>query len=268
MAWVHRSVAYIVKWCSNYPYTCATFTHTDEAVETTRGLIKELENEFHTIVLRAPEDMKENEVDAGQLRLSLVNLPVDLKNKLDYFKKEIKDNVIAATSVDDIFLNISDYWDYLNYFLLEHIIDHHASEKVREIMGKYVKKIRSFRRKTNLHIFSKAHERIPRKVDKKLRQMVTEHDMDWATATLEDIDKFRNDINSELFLSNFALLIYKVTHGSVEIIWLVPESLVAHIQKSIKPSSPFMQNHNVTKFTIDGIIVYDNTTGDSLFICT
>ena len=251
-------------WSSNYAYIRATFTHTDEAVETTRGLIKELENEFHTIVLTAHEDMKENEVDAGQLRLSLVNLPVDLKNKLDYFKKEIKDNLIAATSVDDIFFNISDYWDFLNYFLLEHIIDQHASEKVREIMAKYVEKIRVFRRKTNLQIFSKAHERIPRKVDKQLRQMITEHKIDCATATLEDIDNFRNDINNERSLSNFALLVFSVTCGSVEITWLVPESLVAHIQKSIKPSSPFMRNHNVTKLTIDGMVVYNNATGEIL----
>ena len=201
--------------------------------------------------------MKENEVDAGQLRLSLVNLPVDLGNKLEYSKKEIRDSLTAATPVDDIFVNISDHWDFLNYFLLEHIIDQHASEKVKEKMAKYVGKIRYFRRTTNLLMFSKAHERIPGKVDKQFRQMVTEHDMDWATATLEDIDKFRNDINSELSLSKFALYIYKVTCGSVGITWLVPESLVPLIQKSIMPSSRFLQNHHVIKFTIDGMIVYD-----------
>jgi len=240
----------------------ATFTHTDVAVETTRGLIKELESEFITIVLMAHEDMKKNEVDAGQLRLSFVNLPVDLDNKFDYFKKEIKNNLIAATSVDDIFFTISDYWDFLNYFLLEHIIDQHASANVREKMAKYVQNIRDFGRKTKLQIFSKAHERIPREVDKQFRQMVTEHDMDWATATLEDIDKFRNDKNSELSLSKFALHIYKVTRGSVEITWLVPQSLVAHIRKSINRSSPFLRNHNVTKLTIDGVIVYNNAAGD------
>ena len=36
---------------------------------------------------------------------------------------------------------------------------------------------------------------------------------------------------------------------------------MALIQKSIKPSSPSMRNHNVTKLTIDGRIVYDNATG-------
>ena len=213
--------------------------------------------------------MKENEVDTGKLRVSLVNLPVDLKREFSYFKKEMKNNLIAATSVDDIFFIISDYWDYLNYSLLEHIIDHHASVRVREKMVKYMEKLGGFRRKTCLEIFSKAHKRIPTSVDKQFRQMVTKHDMDWATATLEDIDKFRNDINNELSLSNFALLVYSVTRGSVEITWLVPESLVAHIWKSIKPSSPFMRNHNVTKLTIDGRIVYNNTTGDfdHLHVC-
>ena len=211
--------------------------------------------------------MEENEVEFSHLRLSVVNLPGDLKSELNYFRKEIRDNMLAAKSVDEIFVYLSRHWDFLNYSLLEYLIDRHASEKVKKEMGKYVEKIRVFRRNTKLQIFFKTRGRIPT-VDKEFRKrVVTEHDMDCATATLEDIEKIRNNYNNELLLSNFSLLFYSVTCGSVEITWLVPESLVAHIQKSIKPSSPFMRNHNVTKFTIDGMIVYDNATGDFGVFC-
>ena len=239
----------------------------DEEVKATGRHIKDLEKEFSNIIWNSIKDMEENEVEFSHLRISVVNLPGDLKSKLNYFRKEIRENMLAATSVNVIFVYLSDYWDYLNYHLLEHLIDRHASEKVREEMAKYVKNIRIFRRNTKLHIFFKTRDHIP-SVDKKFKKMVAEYDMDCATATLEDIEKIRNYYNTELLLSTFSLRFYLATCGSVEITWLVPESLVAHIQKSIKPSSPFMRNHHVTKLTIDGMIVYDNSTGNfGAFTC-
>lgn len=234
----------------------------DEKVKATQGRIDKLEKEFNKIILNAVQDMEENEVEFRHLRLSVVNLPGDLNNQLNYFMEDIKNKMLAATSVDKIFFYLSDYWDFLDYHLLEHLIDRHASEKVKEEMQKYAEKIKVFKKETLWKIFCDAHNRKPRNVDKEFRMMVTKHDMDWDTATLEDIDNFRNDINSELLLSNFSLLIYKATHGSVEITWLVPQSLVALIQESIKQSSPSMKNHNVTKITIDGKIVYDNARGN------
>ena len=85
--------------------------------------------------------------------------------------------------------------------------------------------------------------------------------MDWATATLEDVEKFRNDMCCELSLYTFSLNLLALARGCVEITWQVPRSLSAYVQRSVKPSSPSMRKYHVSQLIIDGFIAYDNTTG-------
>ena len=110
------------------------------------------------------------------------------------------------------------------------------------------------------HCFYSVHKRRP-KVDEKFRSAITKQDIDWFTATLEDVEKFRNDLCSELSLQKVSLQLAVVAQGCVEITWLVPPSLVAYILETMKLSSPTMRSHHVSKLTIDGFIVYDSTIG-------
>ena len=90
---------------------------------------------------------------------------------------------------------------------------------------------------------------------------ISKHDIDWGTATLEDVEQYRIDHCRELSLYKCFLDFKVVARGCVEIIWQVPRSLVAYIQKSIKPNSPSMMKHRVSTLTIDGFIAYDSITG-------
>ncbi|CAI8006870.1 Ankyrin repeat domain-containing protein 50 [Geodia barretti] len=89
--------------------------------------------------------------------------------------------------------------------------------------------------------------------------MVSKHQMDWRTATLEDVEKFRIQVCRELSLYEFSLNLVKVAKGCVEVTWRVPRSLVTYIQNSVKPSSQSMMEHHVATLTIDGFIVYDSS---------
>ena len=91
--------------------------------------------------------------------------------------------------------------------------------------------------------------------------MVTKHQIDWKTATLEDVEKFRVHTCRELSLYDFSLNLVKVARGCVEVTWAVPRSLVAYIQHCVKPSSESMMEHHVSTLTIDGFIAYDSSFG-------
>jgi hypothetical protein len=127
-------------------------------------------------------------------------------------------------------------------------------------MTNYAMQIKAFRRETRLQVFSDACEDKPEKDDGRFSLLVTKHDMDWATATLEDVENFRIDVCRELSLYTFSLNLSVVAQGCVEVTWQVPHSLVAYIQASIKPSSPSMMKHHVSTLTIDGFIAYHSTT--------
>ena len=233
----------------------------DVKQKATKEEVKQLEKAFHDVLLHAQEDMMRNKIEILHIQHSLLNLPSDLNDEHEFFVDKVKVELRKAESIKDIFFALDDYWDYLNYSLLEHIVDRHvSSDDVKKEMAYYAKEITSFRMKTRLNIFYHVHKRKP-KVDKEFRSVVTKQDINWFTATLEDVENFRIEICSELSLRKFSLQLAVVARGCVEITWLVPPSLVAYIKESMKLSSPTMRNHHVSKLTIDGFIAYDSTIG-------
>ncbi|CAI8051205.1 hypothetical protein GBAR_LOCUS28045 [Geodia barretti] len=126
-------------------------------------------------------------------------------------------------------------------------------------MANYAEKTNGFRKETRLEIFSEVCADEPEDINGRFTTMVSKHQMDWRTATLEDVEKFRIKVCRELSLYDFSLNLVKVARGCVEVTWRVPRSLVAYIQNSVKPSSQSMMEHHVATLTIEGFIVYDSS---------
>ena len=226
----------------------------------TKEKISQLQKCYIDISARAAEHMSSN-VTVRNLRYSVLCLPPNLKNEYKKFVKEAKADIKEADTVDDIFYVVGEHNDYLRYSLLKHLIELYGSDQLKKEMEDYVAVVKAFRKKTRLEVFSKVYDDKPQKVNGMFSTIVTKHKKDWATATLEDVECFRSDVCCELSLYDFSLNLLRVSRGCVEITWRVPRSLVAYIQKSIKPSSLAMREHHVTSLTIDGFIAYDSTTG-------
>ena len=234
----------------------------DKEIEGIRIRIPQLVRKFKDLVVAAQKDMSSSNTDVEDLCHSILLLPRDLKDEHKCVIKEIKAELKYAKSVKDVLYAVDDHWDFLNYSLLQHIIKEYASEELKKQMSDFAKEVITFRKETRLHIFSKLFKRKRKKANDKFRKLVTEHDIDLKTATLERVEEIRQDICSELSLPDFSLELAAVESGSLVITWLVPQSLVAYIQEAIKLSSPSMRYHNVSKLTIDGFIAYDSTIGN------
>ena len=230
-------------------------------VEITEANIAQLQKIYNKIIIRADEDMRAGNISVQELLCSVQSLPPNLKRELASFVKSIKADIEEAESIRYFLCIVG---DYLNYSLLNYTIGVYGSSELKKEMAYYVQKMEAFRRETRLEVFSQVCDDKTDIDDGKFPIMVTKHKMDWATATLEDVEIFRKDICRELSLYDFSLKLVAVARGCVEITWQVPSSLVAYIQKSVKPSSPTMMKHHVTILTIDGFIAYDSTTGISL----
>ena len=174
-----------------------------EIITMIKATIEKLEDNFDDLVSHAREDMTTNKVDIQHLRHSITCLPHELKSEHKQFVEGVIADLSKAESIEGVFLITNQYWDFLNYSLLQRIIKRHASDKIKKEMEGYIQKIVAFRRKTSLRGFSKAYKRKPKRSDSKFRELVSEHNVDWSTATLEDVEQFRNDICSELSLVDF-----------------------------------------------------------------
>ena len=164
-----------------------------EMVAMTKTTINRLEEMFDDLVLYAQEDMITNHVNVGRLHQSIVHLPHELKREHTKFFKEMEDDLKKAESISDIFFTAKGYWDLLNYPLLQHIINRHATDEVKKEMNGYAEEILVFKKKTRFSTFSMAYTRKPQKIDPKFRELVSEHNIDWSTATIEDVERFCSD---------------------------------------------------------------------------
>ena len=230
-------------------------------VEITEANIAQLQKIYNKIIIRADEDMRAGNISVQELRCSVQCLPPNLKREHANFVKSVKADIEEAESIRYFLCIVG---DYLNYSLLKHTIGLYGSSELKKEMADYMQKMEAFRRETRLEVFSQVCDDKTDMDDGKFPIMVTKHEVDWATATLEDVEKFRKDICRELSLYDFSLKLAAVARGCVEITWEVPSSLVDYIQKSVKPTSPTMMKHHVTTLTIDGFIAYDSTTGITL----
>ena len=229
-------------------------------IEVAESRIIQLQRKYIEISVKAAKVMSGN-VLVKNLHYSFISLPPKLKKERKKFIREAKADLDQAKSVDDIFDVIGKHSDYLRYSLLKYAIDLYGSDELKKEMSDYESEMKMFRKETRLKIFSKVCDDEPEKVNGNFSEMVTKHDIDWATATLEDVERFRVEVCRELSLYDFSLNLVRVARGCVEVTWKVPKSLVAYIQKSVKPNSQSMREHNVTTLTIDGFIAYDSIIG-------
>ena len=229
-------------------------------MEETGKKIADLQRSYTQIIRHAVEYMKSH-VLVEDLRYAVLFPLPSIKKEHKRFFVKAKTQVTEAESIDDIFFVIGDHSNFLSYSFVSHVINQYGNDVLKKEMDDYSKKIAVFRHETHLAIFCEVCDDKPEKDDSKFSTVVTKHQMDWATATLEDVENFRKEVCRELSLYDFSLYLQQVARGCVEITWLVPRSLVAYIQKSIKPSSPSMMKHHVSTLAIDGFIAYDSITG-------
>ena len=219
-----------------------------------------MQKEYTETFTCAAEEMNAN-VNFKKLRYSLFCLPPNLKKEHNSFINKAMREIKEAESSDDLMFVLGKHHHYLHYSLLKYIINMHSSEVLKRKMADYVKKMEAFRKETRLEVFSKVCDDEPEEINGRFAKMVTKHQMEWNTTTLEDVEKFRIQVCRELSLYDFSLNLLKVARGCVEVTWQIPCSLVSYIQNSVKPNSQSMANHHVTILTIDGFIAYDSTFG-------
>ena len=224
------------------------FSFIGQVLEVTREQIANLQKEYVAISVCAAEEMGKN-VTVKTLRYSLLCLPPNLKKEHRKFVREAKAEMKESGSSEDII----------------DVVGLYGSTELKEKMAEYVRQVESFRKETRLEVFSEVCDDEPEKINGRFATMVTKHEMDWKTATLEDVERFRIQVCRELSLYDFSLNLLKVARGCVEVTWRVPRSLVTFIQNCVKPSSQSMTDHHVTTLTIDGFIAYHSSFGIHYF---
>ena len=124
-----------------------------------------------------------------------------------------------AKSIESIFLHLNFYLSFIDFSLLEHIIEHFGSESLKQRMTQYSEDMRQFRMTTTIsdvipHLPQKSHS--PQGYSK----LEVKANIDCKTSTLEKLDQYRKRFASEFLLSQFVLFLSDIKKSSLIVTWL------------------------------------------------
>ena len=219
-----------------------------------KAQIDKLQNDFIKLKDDVYESVKSQPVDTFKVRL--ISMDVDGQEHHLAFLKEITDK---NETVLKIWMDLSPYLNFLNYEILQHILQKFKDENLQKAMDQYITQIKAFFKTTRLCEFFKCWpvHGIPLP-EQDLPFVDIKTTKDWNTCTLEDLDKLRGSLARKLLLPKFALFLQDATRGCVTLTFSVPPSLVAHLQADIKNTDlKEFVDMDIEAITVDGVVCYN-----------
>ena len=219
--------------------------------------IRTMEIKFGQLVDKVQE---EHNIPLQRLKRCITLLPASTKDQHIAFIRENLSEIKESKCMEDIFLLLNFYWDFLNYTLLEHIVTEFGNNDTKAAMAEYVRELVAFRKATKLSEFI-THWQCTGKVPPDMSRLVIKMEKDWSNCTLEDVEQFRRTLTQKLLLPSFAVLLRDAEQGCISLTWLIPSSIVKLLSKDIHHTKlDWFKEHHIERLAIDGQDLYNSAT--------
>ena len=230
-------------------------------------MIRDLREEYKQLVVMTQEAVEAKSPTLKEFRTSItLQLPESVRLELAEPSPMKKLRLMyTADSIEEIFgiFNIQCVWEYLNFGLLQHLVEIYGDDTLQHRMLEYTASVEDFREKTTLEVFWKASPpkgkgpEIPTSLREGLKQITFKHGNLDTTTTLSDIERYRQNLAQEYSFPNFTIILADIEKGCVATIWLVPPSLAAKLADEIKGGNVgFLERHNILELKIQESTVY------------
>ena len=216
---------------------------------------QDLEDEFNDISIQAYDKIKEKDIDVDRFKARLMTLPFKYKEEHKEFFEQMSKELDGESTINCIWRKLSEYWNFMNYTLLENLIHNIGDRTLKQNMKSYLSSLETFRRNTRLCDFAEhcpAVESRPSEAD--LKEFVLHLKLDWETCTLEQLEELKGHIIRKFLLPSFALILKKVSHGSLIVTWLLPAQITSTLVQDLEntDNKGFFKEHKIESMTIDG----------------
>ena len=222
-----------------------------------RTRVKTLQTKFLNITKRTTARIQEKGMDAHEFRLQFV-MQMDISEQsqhrqfIETYLMELK----PTTTIDDLLCRLSLYWNFLNYNLLQHLVNMFGDEQLKHDMEDYVEALKVFRANTMLCDFIDnwpLRGQKPPEAD--LRELVIKMVMDkkWEECTLEDVETIEETLTHKFLLPDFVLHLREAEKGCVCLTWYIPAPIAKTLQEDLRNvETEFFKTHGIERVTIDG----------------
>ena len=214
------------------PLVCADCAGLGASIIKVEGIgdkIERFENWFDDLVFRLQCEMEDKKLSVRTLKHSVTQLPSAIRTEHYQFvlaaSRDIND---AGADIEEIFRHLKLYWTYLEYSLLNRIIQSHASAlstELKQEMKRYTQEIEDFKQQTTVEeLIQVGLGCIRREPPPGFSRILTKLEGKVSEYTLAELDKVRRRICFEYNLPTFILMLESVTEGSLHVIYHIPSS--------------------------------------------
>ena len=256
-------------------------------MEVVRREIGVFEGKFNALKMATIQCLERFRISVMCVVYTLTALRADGMGQHKMFLQRHCDNLSQSQNHWMLFGSLNLYcWNYLTYHLLDHLIvelsrNHQyltdvdgktiaqtlTDDEIRtmeqlftDIIGKmkvYKTDLHCFRTRTPLWLFCEAQEDEIDDPPPTFRKIVVKHN--WLdrtrTATLEDVEKFRQSYLCHYNLRDFALMLNSIRPNTFTVTWFVPSSVVEVLKKE-RPIK-VLKEFDVIRMEVAGSCVYE-----------
>ena len=219
--------------------------------------VQYFEERFGYLIDKACGEVKGN-IEPHILLSRVTYLPVSVRREHRTFIEERLTNIPPPETFAKIWSILNLYWDFLNYGLLQHIINKCGSNDLKQEMQDYVDELSTFKQTTRLCDFIESWPcRDDGPPEDRLKKVVVKMKHEWSQCTLHDVESFKKALVHKFFLPEFDILLQKAERGCVCVTLLTSPSTATLLQQNLTNiETEFFKKHGIDAVTIDGQDVY------------
>ena len=227
--------------------------------------IKKLEKQFSSLQRRLSSELNANsEVSPEILLESLTLLLIALRSEYQKIILENMPTLEKAETVRKIFLKLNPHFSFIDYHLVEYLVEEFASKRLQGDMSVYVEAVEVFLDETTvLHLMDHwpGQCEIPPHFEK--LQMVIDEDP--SKYTLRQLDNLRKRFCSQARLSEVVLVLIGVGRkNSFVVRWVFPSIFVPQLKSVISSLRSFYQREHIFSVTVGRQRLYSIAVRDSI----
>ena len=219
--------------------------------------VVDFELRFERLINDTRNEIEEKQTSLKTFRNSLTSLPFHVRpDHLQFIQDNLKD-IMKTESIEELFLHLNLHWSFLDYGLLEHIIQRYGSDDLKRRMNQYKEDVVLFRQTTTvgqlIRIWPGRVEPPPNfsLVISKLRKKAIE-------LTLKELEELKRRFCSQFRLSECVLMFAGGSNGSVIIFWYIPSVLTSELTAAVcLTESSFFEQLGVLKLEVDGFCAFE-----------
>ena len=268
---------------TDYGTPPATSPQSPSAIAIAQRNIRMIEGKFSTLVTKSCRRLQ-----SRKIKIKIKDIQTFLVTMYSSHNSRDGNTIVAtvvesARSLDEIFRALGKYklWDYINYYLLQSIIEAFAGDdkELNGMMEQYQEDLTGYVLTLRIQTFleathcqrsiatsdsdnsAAADEKVatlpPHKLFKKL---TVKCDVNVTNHTLGYVNDLWRSLAKQFALPQPAMILQNIAEGCIGITWLIPGNLVEHVTRMAQETTNMFAEENVLRVTLEEQCIYPMET--------